>query len=125
MEKALQYEELSREERYIKGTDILKPEAFRKRVLLAREKAKKCIAEYCVAELVHSGSMAEAAEAAGQTLRVTDSLGTDGDGKLFVLLNNTGPGNLEHLQKRLLTCGVEAHLIVDEPAAASGELVTV
>ena len=56
---------------------------------------------------------------------MTDSLGTDEDGKLFVLLNNTGPGNLEHLQKRLLTYGVEAHLIVDEPAAASGELVTV
>lgn len=125
MEKALQYEELSREERYVKGTDILKPEAFRKRIDLAREKAEKRIAEYCVMELAYSGSMAEAAGAAGQMLRVTDCLGTDEDGKLFVLLNNTGPENLEHLRQRLLACGVEARLVLDEPAAVSGELAAV
>lgn len=132
MEKALQYEELSREERYVKGTDILKPEAFRRRTLLAKEKAEKCIAEYCVIELVYSGSMVEIAELVDQTLRTTDCLGTDGDGKLFALLNNTGPENLEHLLKRLLIFGVEAHLVLDEPmaaldepAAVSGELMTV
>lgn len=125
MEKALQYEELSREERYMKGTDILKPKAFRKRTLLAREKAEKCIAEYCVIELIYSGSMAEAARLAGQTLRTTDCLGTDENGKLFALLNNTGPENLEHLLKRLLTCGVEARLILDEAVAVPGELMTV
>lgn len=118
MEKALQYEELSREERYVKGTDVLKPEAFYKRILLAREKAEKCIAEYCVAELVYSGPLAETAGAVGRTLRVTDCLGTDEDGKLFALLNNTGPENLEHLRERLLICGVEIRLI-------PGELVTV
>lgn len=125
MEKALQYEEMSREERYVKGTDILKPEAFRKRIFLAREKSKKCIAEYCVMELVYSGSMTEAAGAAGQTLRVTDCLGINEDGKLFALLNNTGPENLEHLQKRLLAYGVEVRLVLDESAAVSGELATV
>ncbi len=125
MEKALQYEEMSREERYVKGTDILKPEAFRKRIFLAREKSKKCIAEYCVMELVYSGSMTEAAGAAGQTLRMTDCLGINEDGKLFALLNNTGPENLEHLQKRLLAYGVEVRLVLDESAAVSGELATV
>lgn len=125
MEKALQYEEMSREERYVKGTDILKPEAFRKRIFLAREKSKKCIAEYCVMELVYSGSMTEAAGAAGQKLRVTDCLGINEDGKLFALLNNTGPENLEHLQKRLLAYGVEVRLVLDESAAVSGELATV
>ena len=111
MEKALQYEELSREERYVHGTDVLKPEAFRKRVLLAGEKSEKCIADYCVVKLAYSGSLESAAAAAGQTLRVTDCLGTDGQGNLFALLNNTGPGNLEHLQKRLLKSGVEARPI--------------
>ena len=52
MEKALRYEELSREEHYVKDTDILKPEAFRKQILLAGEKAEKCMAEYCVVELL-------------------------------------------------------------------------
>ncbi len=117
MEKALQYEELSREDHYVKGTDILKPEAFRKRVALAREKAEKCIAEYCVVELISSSPLAEAAAAVGQALRVTDCLGIDGEGRLFALLNNTGSGNLEHLQKRLSTCGVEARPVVDEPVA--------
>lgn len=116
MEKALQYEELSREKHYVEGTDILKPEEFRKRVFLAGEKAEKCLAEYCVVELKYSGFLAEAAGAASKTLRVTDCLGTDGEGKLFALLNNTGPENLENLQKRLLACGVEAHPVLGEPA---------
>lgn len=105
MEKALQYEELSKEEHYVKNTDILKPEAFRKRVLLAKEKAEKRIAEFCIVELAYSGTMEEAAGAVSHTLRATDCLGIDREGKLFVLLNNTGSENLKHLQKRLLACG--------------------
>lgn len=117
MEKALQYEELSREKNYLKDTDILKPEAFRKRVLLAGEKAEKCMAEYCVVQLVYSGSLTEAADVAGRLLRVTDCLGTDGEGKLFALLNNTGFGNLEHLQKRLQGNGMEVRPVQDGAAA--------
>lgn len=117
MEKALQYEELSREDRYVKNTDILKPEAFRRRVLLAGEKAEKCMAEYCVAELVYSGSLEEASARVSHLLRVTDCLGTDGEGRLFVLLNNTGAGSLEHLKKRLSVCGVEVRTAQKEPAA--------
>ena len=117
MERALQYEELSREEQYMKGTDILKPEAFSKRVLLAREKAEKHMAEYCLVELVYPGSMEEAAATVSQKLRVTDCIGTDEDGKLFALLNNTGPENLEYLQNRLLTCGIKARSVMDKASA--------
>lgn len=118
MEKALQYEDLSREERYVADTEILKPEAFHKRVLLAEEKAEKRMAEYCVAELTYPGSLAEAASVVSRTLRVTDCLGTDGEGKLFVLLNNTGSASLEYLQKRLLKDGVEVRQDSDGPAKA-------
>lgn len=121
MEKALQYEELSRETHYVKGTDILNPEAFRKRVLLAREKDEKRVAEYCVVELIYHGALPEAAAAVSQALRVTDCLGIDEDARLFALLNNTGPGSLEYLQNRLLTCGVKARSVMDEQMAASGE----
>ena len=124
MEKALQYEELSRGERYVKDTDILKAGAFRKRVLLAGEKAEKHMAEYCVVELIYSGSMAEAAALAGRTLRVTDCLGTDGEGKLFALLAGTGPENLEHLQERLLACGLETLPVTGEPEEVPGGLAT-
>lgn len=119
MEKALQYEELSRAEHYVEGTDILRPEAFRRRVLLAGEKAEKCVAEYCVVELVYSGSLTETAAMVGRTLRVADCLGTDGEGRLFALLNNTGPENVEYLQDRLLICGVEARPVLKEEAAVS------
>ena len=125
MGKALQYEELSRESNYVKDTNILKPEAFRKRVILAREKAEKCMAEYCVVELVHSGSTEEAAGLVGQTLRMTDCLGIDEDGKLFALLNNTDAGNLEYLQKRLLACGVKAISVPEESLEALGEVTEV
>lgn len=122
MEKALQYEELSRAERYVEDTDILKPEAFRKKVLLAGEKAEMCVAEYCVVELVYSNSLEEAAAIAGQMLRVADYLGTDGEGKLFALLDNTGPESLEFLQERLMAYGITVLSVPDDPAAASDPL---
>lgn len=107
MEKALQYERLSREERCVKGTDVLKPEAFRKRILLAQEKADKGIADYCVIEIVAPGSLKKTAAIVGETIRVTDCLGTDDSRRLFVLLNNTDSESLVHVRERLLPYGVE------------------
>lgn len=107
MEKALQHERLSRDELYVKGTDILKPEAFRKRILLAQEKADKGIADYCVIELVFSGSAKKAAAMVGETIRVTDCMGTDDSKRLFVLLNNTDAESLARVQERLMAYGVQ------------------
>lgn len=53
---------------------------------------------------------------------MTDCLGTDGEGRLFALLNNTGPENLEHLRERLLACGVEVRSVLDKPAGILNEL---
>lgn len=114
MEKALQYEELSRKDHYVEGTEILKLEAFYKRILLAKEKADKYVAEYCVVEFIYSGSLISVASMLSQILRVTDCLGTDEKGKLFALLDNTNQKNLEYLQKRLLSCNVGIHLVMDE-----------
>lgn len=125
MEKALQYEELSRAERYMEGTDIMKPEAFRSQVRLAEEKAEKGMAEYCVVELDYSGSLKEAAAAVSRALRVADRLGGDEKGRLFALLNNTGPESLEYLRERLLICGVEARPVSDRPEAVLGVPTTV
>lgn len=107
VEKALQYEKLARAEQYIENTEILKAEAFHKRVLLAKEKAEKNLAEYCEAELLYSGAMEDAASTVASMIRTTDYLGTDGEGKLFALLNNTGVGDLEYLQKRLVSCDIQ------------------
>lgn len=50
--RALDHEELVREEQYMGETDILKPDAFRRKILVAREKAVKRLAEYCVVQIV-------------------------------------------------------------------------
>ena len=88
--RALDYEELSREERYIEGTDILKPDVFYKNVLLAREKAQKHMAEYCVLEIVYAGDFGECYKEIASKLRTTDYFGAGHDGKIYVLLNNRG-----------------------------------
>lgn len=108
--RALDYEELSREERYIEGTDILKPDAFYKNVLLAREKAQKHMAEYCVLEIVYTGDFGECYKEIAPKLRTTDYFGADQDGKIYVLLNNTGTEDIEYLRKRLSTDRVEVRL---------------
>lgn len=119
MEKALQYEKLSRTERCVEDTDVLKPQAFYQRVLLAQEKADKGMAEYCVIELEYPGSLIDTAGIIGHLLRMTDCLGVDENGKLFALLNNTGPDNLPNLLDRLERKGIHARLIKDAALSLS------
>lgn len=117
IEKAFQYESLSRSELYLDNTDILKPEAFSKRVQLAAEMADKDMAEYCVIELISSSTPNQIANKISNTLRMTDYLGIDERGRLYALLSNTGSENLEQLQKRLASCGVEVRILPNTPKA--------
>lgn len=104
--RALDYEKLSREEQYLEGLDVLKPEPFRKAVGLALEKSEKYMTEYCVAEVTGTGSLEDIYRAIAPALRITDYLGTDESGRFYVLLNNTGPGDLDRLGERLIPRGV-------------------
>ena len=120
--RALDHEELVREEQYIEETEILKPDAFRQKIFLAREKAAKRLAEYCVVQIVGTEDVEDVCKAAGMKdggdvyrivssgLRTTDDLGTDESGNLYVLLNNTGAEDADHLKKRLETKGVKIRL---------------
>lgn len=99
--RALDYEDLVREELYVEGTDVLKPEAFRRNIELAREKEEKQLASYCVAQILCEGDWREGYRAVAEKLRTTDYLGIDEDGSLYVLLNNTGAEDVTYLQKRL------------------------
>lgn len=99
--RALDYEELMREEFYIEGTDVLKPEVFRRNVELAREKEEKKLARYCVARITCPGDWKDGYRILAEKLRTTDYLGLGEDGGLYVLLNNTGAEDVEFLQKRL------------------------
>lgn len=116
--RALDYEELSRSEQYVEGTDVLKPEPFRKTVRLAAEKSEKHLAEYCLVEIPHSGSLEAAYGSVAPKLRTTDYFGVDEAGRLYALLNNTGAGDLERLQERLAADGVELRAAGPFPALA-------
>lgn len=116
--RALDYEELSRSEQYVEGMDVLKPGPFRKAVRLAAEKAEKHMAEYCLVEIPHSGSLEAAYGAVAPKLRATDYFGVDETGRLYALLNNTGTGDLERLQTRLAADGVELQTVESLAALA-------
>jgi len=108
--RALEYEELARDRLYEKGTDILKPEAFEKNVLLAKEKAEANMADYCVLELSHEKPEAELCRMLSPKLRETDYFCTDDTGTLYLLLNNTKEQDLDGLKSRFLEDGVKMRI---------------
>lgn len=99
--RALDYEALSRRQHYIEGTEILNLETFLEYVQLAKEKSRKHMAEYCIMELEGTGNLERAYCQVAPILRNTDYLGTDEEGTLYILLNNTGEADAENLGKRL------------------------
>lgn len=107
VEKALLHEEISKEENYIPNTEILNPEAFKRRVSLAQEKFERNMAEYCVIEIMHKGHLYEEAEKVSKMIRITDCMGIDDKDRLFVLLNNTNAQDSKFLRSRLQNCGIE------------------
>lgn len=108
--RALDHEELMKEEIYLQGTEVMKPEPFHRNILLAGERAEKKLAEYCVVQITGRDGFEEACRKAAEGLRATDCLGTDGSGNLYVLLNNTGTDDVEYLQKRLAEGGLDAKI---------------
>lgn len=99
--RAMDYEKLVQEELYIEETDVMKPEAFRRNVALAREKEEKQLARYCVARITCPGDWKDGYRVLAEKLRTTDYLGLGEDGSLYVLLNNTEAEDVGFLQKRL------------------------
>lgn len=108
LERALEYEILTKNSRYIEGTGILRPKEFNKMIRLAKEKAGKNAADYCIMEMIFQGDLQQAYDVAASKFRLTDYLGTDGHGKLFVLLGNTKIEEIENLRARLSQSGIES-----------------
>ena len=109
VERALEYERITKDERYIKDTGILKSEVFYNMVELAKEKAEKGIADYCILEINVSDNFKSYDEIASQ-FRLTDYFGMDEQGKLYVLLGNTGKEEVDNLLNRLWLNEVEAEI---------------
>ena len=106
MTRALDYEELTRSSRYVKGTEIMLPQEFKKQIQLAQEKNDEGVASYSLLCLKENNQ--EVYEGAYPLLRTTDFFGQGEDGKLYVLLNNAENQDADVVMNRLKEKKIEA-----------------
>lgn len=109
--RAIEYENYTRGQRYIKNTDILNSKEFKRIVLLAQEKKDKQLAEYCIIKLGNSRTLEDIYERASACVRMTDHFGTDHEEIVYILLNNTSEEDYKIVLKRLEEKGVKAELV--------------
>lgn len=73
-------------------------------------------------EILYSGDFGECYKEISSKLRTTDYFGADRNGKIYVLLNNTGTQDIAYLKERLSSDRVEVRLTtafdeMEEPQA--------
>lgn len=104
IEKALEYDDVARERKYVGDTLILQPEEFRKKIDIAVEKKQKNMSDYCILKIVSEKDLVETYHLVERSFREVDIFGTDGKEGLFILLDNTTPKDeafvLERLEKK-------------------------
>lgn len=110
VERAFEYEVITKEERYVEGTEVLKPEYFNKVVILAQEKSLKNVADYCVLEITYTRNIQQTYDVVASKIRLTDYLGIDEQGGLFLLLGNTAVEEIENVKKRLAQSEIVAEV---------------
>lgn len=108
IDKALQYEALSREQRYYRDTDILYPKEFKKALAFAEEKREKGIADCCLIRLQAGADWMQLYGKAKKAFRERDIWGSDEEGNLYVLLGNTNPKEAKKVLERLGSLGIHA-----------------
>lgn len=111
IEKALQYDSALRESKYLKDTNILYPDEFRKPVALAKEKKQRGLAESCIIRIEHSKDIVSTYHEAEKMFREMDIWGMDEKENLYVLLGNTSEQDAEVVLGRLKKGGIVAEKI--------------
>lgn len=113
--RAIDYEKITCQDRYVEDSFILKPQAFEEALKLAEEKQEKNLAEYSVLRLYVSGQPKQISDQLVSMFRTADHMGTDNAGNYYVLLSNTGADMAKVVQERLQRKGIRAELS-DRPA---------
>ncbi len=108
MDKALHYEELIREEKYIKDTDILIYDEFIKAVNLAKEKKDRNLADYSLIQLEPGLDINENFHKISDLIREMDELGCDKKGNLYILLGNASKADTKVVLERINNSGIKA-----------------
>lgn len=87
-EEALAYEDARRAERYDEVNGWLKWEAFLEMIEIAEEKKTNKIAEYCLLKMEGQITGSQVDDILS-SLRMTDYIGSDGNGGVYILLSNS------------------------------------
>jgi len=106
IEKALQYDNVAREKKYIGDTLILRPEEFQKKINISVEKKQKNMSEYCILKVVSDENLLDTYHAVEKSFREVDIFGTDGKENLYILLDNTTPKDEAFVLERLAKKGI-------------------
>ena len=107
IEKALQYDNVVRSQKYIEDTHILSAEEFRKALDIAAEKKEMSMSDYCVLRIVSDKNLLDTYQMVDKMFREVDVFGTDGKENLYILLDNTTPKDEEFVLNRLAGRGIE------------------
>lgn len=115
IERAMQYDQATREARYVSGTDILIAEEFQKIIELEEEKKNNNdVLSYSLLELEVKEDIISTYNQVGVLFRDVDVFGTDGNGRLFVLLTNAYEDESKLVLNRMREKNVNAKLVEKE-----------
>ncbi len=107
--RAYQYSKAVEDKIYYDGTNILKPDPFKDRVMQSVELKEKGKQDYVLVEVV-SDNLEKSKQIVPTMIREYDYVGL-GNGKLFVLYNNTSLKEFEFVKKRLSANNINVKLI--------------
>ena len=108
IDKALQYDRMTHDRKYIGDTEILKPEEFQKEISLAKEKKQNEMAESCMIQLFTTENMSQTYHQSEKLFREMDVWGSDEEGNVYVLLQNTSDKDAQIVLERLRKNGIIA-----------------
>jgi len=118
LSRALSYVEAMRSIRYVDGTAVLNAEAFAAILDSKRQAKEQHSTPYLLLETDCGGMSLKAyADKLSGILRETDYIGEGDEGRLYILLSNTGQEDAPHVMKRFEQHQVPLRLIEEEAAS--------
>lgn len=109
--RALSYTERIESEMYLPGSRILVPDYFKKILQVREDLVQKGMAEYMVLKVTATAdNRIKVAEKLNKLIRVTDVLGLDQEGILYLCLAQTNRQNVRAVLDRIAASGVSVEL---------------
>ncbi len=108
--KAYSYKQLTRKERYINDTLVLKSKYFKSNLEICEASRKEKKSEYTLLKVEADGNLNDLSSKIYRCIRMTDLLGIY-NGSLYIILNNTNKEESSIVINRLLNQGLEADIV--------------